>query len=155
MVTCQHLIQKPKATLIFFFKTIFNDSNDSDFDLSIMAGDFNVAPDHNMDTLGYFHVNNPNTRFFIDKMKSLNMITDVFRHKHPDVRKYTFSKKQARNHTKARLDYFLMNDDSLDLVSKVGMGRENSLSDHSPIYLHVNLSKINKGRGFWHLNCVS
>ena len=43
-----------------------------------MAGDFNVAPDHNMDTLGYLHVNNPNSRFFIDKMKSLNMMTDVF-----------------------------------------------------------------------------
>ena len=51
---------------VIFFKTIFNDSNDSDFDLSIMAGDFNVAPDHNMDTLGYLHVNNPNTRFFIN-----------------------------------------------------------------------------------------
>ena len=84
-----------------FFKTIFNDSEDSDFDLSIMAGDFNVAPDHNKDTLGYFHVNNPNTRLFIDRMKSLNMMTDVFRHRHPDVRRYTFSKKQARNHTKA------------------------------------------------------
>ena len=81
------------------------------------------------------------------------MMTDVFRHKHPDARKYTFSKKQARNHTRARLDYFLINDDSLDLVSKVGMGRENSLSDHSPIYLHLNLSKIKKGRGFWRLNC--
>ena len=34
----------------------------------------------------------------------------------------------------------------------MGIGRENSLSDHSPIYLHLNLSKINKGRGFWCLN---
>ena len=42
-----------------------------------MAGDFNVAPDHNMDTLGYLHVNNPNSRFFIDKMKSLNMMSDL------------------------------------------------------------------------------
>ena len=91
-----------------FFKTIFDDKNDSEFDLSIMAGDFNVAPDHNMDTLGYLHINNPNSRFFIDKMKSLNMMTDVFCHKHPDTRKFTFSKKQARNHTKARLDYFLI-----------------------------------------------
>ena len=147
------MIQKSKAILIFFLKTIFDDNNDSEFDLSIMAGDFNVAPDHNMDTLGYLHVNNPNSRFFIDKMKSLNMMSDVFRHKHPDARKFTFSKKQARNHTKARLDYFLINDDSLDLVSKVGMGRENNLSDHCPIYLHFNLSKIKKGRGFWRLNC--
>merc|ERR1711867_54326 len=63
------------------------------------------------------------------------MITDVFRHKHPDTRKFTFS------------------NNSLDLVSKVGMGRENNLSDLCPIFLHFNLSKIKKGRGFWQLNC--
>ena len=84
--TWQRLVQKLKAILMFFFKTIFDDKNDSEFDLSIMAGDFNVAPDHNLDTLGYLHINNPNSRFFINKMKSLNMMTDVFRHKHPDTR---------------------------------------------------------------------
>ena len=135
-----------------FFRAIFDDSNDTEFDLSIMAGDFNVAPDHNLDTLGYLHVNNPNTRSFMNRMKSLNMLTDVFRHQHPDTRKYTFNKKQTRNYTRARLDYFLINDDSLDLVSKVGIGRVNNLSDHSPIFLHLNLSKIKKGRGFWRLN---
>merc|ERR1711888_78627 len=118
-----------------------------------MAGDFNVAPDHNLDTMGYLHINNPNTRFFMNRMKSLNMLTNVFRHQHPDARKYTFNKKQTRNYTRARLDYFLINDDSLDLVSKVGIGRVNNLSDHSPIFLHLNLSKIKKGRGFWRLNC--
>ena len=97
-----------------FFKTIFDDRTDIDYDVTIMVGDFNVAPDHNKDTLGYLHVNNPNTRLFIERMKSLNMLTDAFRHKHPDLRRYSFSKKQARNHTKARLDYFLINDDSLD-----------------------------------------
>ena len=91
--------------------------------------------------------------FFINKMKSLNMMTDVFRHKHPNTQRFTFSKKQTRNHTKARLDYFLVNNDSLDLVSKVGMGRENTLSDHCQIFLHFNLTKIKKGRGFWRLNC--
>ena len=61
-----------------FFKMIFDDSIDLDYDISIMVGDFNVSPDHNKDTLGYLHVNNPNTRRFMDKMKSLNMITDVY-----------------------------------------------------------------------------
>ena len=135
-----------------FFKKLFDDSKDSEFDLVIMAGDFNVAPDHNLDTMGYLHINNPNTRFFINRMKSLNMLTDVFRHQHPDTRKYSFNKKQTRNYTRARLDYFLINNDSLDLVSKVGIERVNSLSDHSPIFLHFNLSKIKKGRGFWRLN---
>ena len=79
-------------------------------------------------------------------------MTDVFRQKHPDSRQYTFHKKQTKNYTRARLDYFLMNDDSLDLVKKVGIGKTSSLSDHRPIYLHIALSKVQKGRGFWRLN---
>ena len=131
-----------------FFKTIFDERTDIDYDVTIMVGDFNVAPDHNKDTLGYLKVDHPNTRLFIERMKSLNMLTDTFRHKHPDLRKFSFNKKQARNYTKAHLDYFLINDDSLDLVTKVGIGRETTLSDHSPIYLHVSFSRVQKGRGF-------
>ena len=77
-----------------FFKTIFDDSLDSDYDIILMVGDFKIAPDHNKDTLGYLHTNNPLTRQFIDRMKSLNMLTDAFRHKHPNLCQYTFNKKQ-------------------------------------------------------------
>ena len=49
-----------------FFKTIFDDKFDIDYDVTIMIGDFNVAPDHNKDTLGYLHINNPNTRRFTE-----------------------------------------------------------------------------------------
>ena len=85
-------------------------------------------------------------------MKALCMLTDVFRHKNPDSRKYTFRKGQAQNYTKARLDYFLMNDDALESVTKVGVGRETALSDHCPVYLHLSFSKVVRGRGFWRLN---
>ena len=68
-----------------FFKTVFDDSMDAEYDVTLMVGDFNVAPDHNMDTMGYLHTNNPNSRRFIDRMKSLNMLTNAFRHKHPDL----------------------------------------------------------------------
>ena len=76
---------------------MFDDSGDDGYDVVLMAGDFNIAPDPNRDTLGYFHVNNPNSRNFIERMKALCMLTDVFRHKNPDTRKYTFSKGQAKN----------------------------------------------------------
>ena len=135
-----------------FFKTIFDDKYDMDYDVTIMVGDFNIAPNHNKDTLGYLQINNPNTRRFIERMRSLNMMTDVYRHKHQNLRQYTFKKKQARNYTRAWLDYFLINDDSLDLVTKVGIGKDTTLSDHRPIYLHISLSKVQKGRGFWRLN---
>ena len=36
---------------IKFFREIFDDSNNSDNDIVMMAGDFNVAPDPNKDTL--------------------------------------------------------------------------------------------------------
>ena len=52
-----------------FFKTIFDDRTDIDYDVTIMIGDFNVAPDHNKDTLGYFQINNPYARQSIDRMK--------------------------------------------------------------------------------------
>ena len=68
-----------------FFKSVFDDSLDSEYDVTMMVGDFNVAPDHNMDTMGYLHENYISTRRFIDRMKSLNMLTDAFRHKHPDL----------------------------------------------------------------------
>ena len=84
-----------KIIQILSWKIIFDHSLDSDYDITLMVGDFNVAPDHNNDRLGYLHNNNPNTRCFIDRMKSLNLLTDVFRHKHPYLRKYTFNKNKS------------------------------------------------------------
>ena len=45
-----------------------------------------------------------------------------------------------------------MNDDDLESVTKVGVGRETALSDQCPIYIHLTLSKVVRGRGFWKLN---
>ena len=46
----------------------------------------------------------------------------------------------------------MINDDSLDLVKKVEIGKETTLSGHRPIFLHISLFKAQKGRGFWRLN---
>ena len=32
------------------------------------------------------------------------------------------------------------------------IGKDTTLSDHRPIKLHISLSKVQKGRGFWTLN---
>ena len=49
-----------------FFKMIFDDSLDTEYEVTIMVGDFNLAPDHNKDNCGYLHSNNPNSRWFMD-----------------------------------------------------------------------------------------
>ena len=38
------------------------------------------------------------------------------------------------------------------MFKKEGIAKETTLSDHKPIYLHIYLSKVQKGRGFWRLN---
>ena len=61
-----------------FFKTVFDDTDNLDFDIKLTMGDFNVAPKHELDMAGYLHVNNPNTRKFLERMIPLNSLTDVF-----------------------------------------------------------------------------
>ena len=88
---------------------------------------------HEQDTAGYLHVNNLNTTKFLERMIPLSNLTYVSRHKHPDLRQYTFHKKRTNNYNRAKLDYFLMNEDSLKMVKKVGIGKACPLSDHRPI----------------------
>ena len=72
--------------------------------------------------------------------------------KKPNARSYTFFRRQTNNYTRARLDFFLLNDNSTHLVKKTGMGKICFLSDHKPIYLHINLTRTQRGRGFWRFN---
>ena len=46
------------------------------------------------------------------------------------------------------MDIYLENDDSLDLVKKVGIGKDTTLSDHRPIYLHIFLAGIQRAGDF-------
>ena len=45
-----------------------------------------------------------------------------------------------------------MNENATDLVKKVGIGKICTLSDHRPIFLHISLNKVQKGRGFGRFN---
>ena len=104
-----------------FFKTVFDDKDEDKYDIRVTVDDFNVAPKHDIDTLGYLHVNNQNTRNFLNRMIPLSNMTDIWRSKNPQARQFTFMKKQTNNFTRSRLDY------STDMVKKVEIGRVCSL----------------------------
>ena len=46
-----------------FFNTIMDDTDAHKF----TVGDFNMAPNHATDTVGYLHINNPNSRELLSK----------------------------------------------------------------------------------------
>ena len=61
-----------------FFKTVFDDKDEDKYDIRVTVGDFNVAPKHDIDTLGYLHVDNQNTRKFLNRMIPLSNLTDIW-----------------------------------------------------------------------------
>ena len=121
-----------------------DDTDEEKYDYRLITGDFNVALQHNLDTLGYLHVNNPNTREFITRQANLSNLVDIWRTRNPNSRQFTFQKKQARNYTRARLDYFLVSENSSEYIKNVLIGQMCSLSDHRPIHLQMSFSKIQK-----------
>ena len=45
-----------------FFQKDFDDANKDQFTHKVIVGAYNVAINHAADTLGYLHINNPNSR---------------------------------------------------------------------------------------------
>ena len=91
---------------------------------------------------------NPWTAFY-------SSLTDIWREKNPMSRQFTYKKRQTNNFTKSRLDLFLLNNNSKEIVRKVGIGWVSTLSDHRPIYIHSMLSRVQRWRGLWRLDCES
>ena len=60
-----------------FFKTVMDDTGDEEYNHRIMAGDYNVALNHEKDTSGYLHVNNPNTREYVTRQANLSNLIDI------------------------------------------------------------------------------
>ena len=113
------------------------------------AGDFNVPLDHDLDTSGYLHTNNNESRRFMKSRIVTNDLADIWRLRNNSVRAYTFDKKQTSNNTKARLDYFLITQTTVRYVTDAQIGRASTLSNHRHVFLTISPSTIPTGQGFW------
>ena len=120
--------------------------DDTDEDINthkFTIGDYNVALNPDTDTVRYLHIN---SRVILTRKINLCNLAH-----YPMRRKYTFNKKQAKNYTRARLDYFLVGENSTEIVKDVLIGCVCRLSDHRPIHLQLSFSKVQKGKGFWRM----
>ena len=76
-----------------------------------------------MDTCGYLHMNNPTSRQLIKTWMATNNLADVWRERNPEKKEFMFDKHQSRNRTKARLDYFLVSKNTIELIMDINIGR--------------------------------
>ena len=99
-----------------------DDTDEEVFEHKFTVGDFFVALNHDTDTTGYLHINNPNTREVLIRKMHLNNMVDIWRERNPLSRQYPFSKKQTKNYTRAQLDYFLVSENSTEFIKKRSCG---------------------------------
>ena len=57
-----------------FFRKVMDDTGDEKYNHRMIAGDYNVALKHDIDTSGYLHVNNPHTREYVTRQANLAIL---------------------------------------------------------------------------------
>ena len=92
---------------------------DPSIEHTIYTGDWNILLSQQMDTHGYLHENNTHNRDFVKAKMIEHELIDTWRLKNPFETKFTFMKKQARNTTKARLDFVLISPQTLGYMESV------------------------------------
>ena len=115
----------------------------------ILAGDFNIVLNPDMDAYNYIHLNNPNARErVINIMADYNLI-DCWRENNLDINEYTWFRRNPIK--KARLDLFLVSEYLyMDITTtKILPGYR---TDHSLIYLSLELGTFKQGRSYWKFN---
>ena len=105
-----------------------------------------------MDTQGYLHENNTQSRDFVRSKMIKYDLKEVWRDRNPHATNYTFTKKQAKNVTKARLDFLLTSPNTAGYIEAIRIDGYTGLSDHRSFSFTIAKNKIKNGPGFWPFN---
>ena len=117
---------------------------------TIICGDLNLVLNPDLDCDKYKHINNPKSRQKLFEILEIFDLKDTFRQLHPNLRRYTWRRKTPLR--QARLDYFLISNTMHDIVTQCSIN-PSYRSDHSSIHIRLKLSRFQRGRGVWKLNC--
>ena len=115
----------------------------------IIAGDFNLVMDPELDLMNYKHLNNPKARKEVLKLMDELNLKDIFREMYPTLIRYSWRKRNPLK--QARLDFFLISESLLSLTTCVQYD-SSYRSDHSPAVISLKLNEFIRGKGFWKFN---
>lgn len=115
----------------------------------ILAGDFNLILNPELDSFNYVNLNNPNSRDIVFTIiRDFNLI-DCWRENNLESKQYTWFRKNPIK--KARLDFFLLSETLYTDINctKILPGYR---TDHSLIYIELKFGKFKKGISYWKFN---
>ena len=119
-------------------------------DYTMICGDLNLTLEPELDSYNYKHVNNPLSHGILWDTMSIFNLQDAFRTMHPTSKYFTWFRKNPIK--QARLDFFIVSDTMLDLVTDCNI-KPGYRSYYSSIELNVKLNNFNRGNGVWKFNC--
>ena len=137
----------------FYEEEVFEVLDTETYDNVIMAGDWNVFLNPNLDQK---HYRNPEkyrskTREAIKSKMRTHSLSDVYREQNPTTSEYTF-KDRAGSNTHSRLDYFLVDQETASYTTKTSIEPITYPFDHSEITITVDYDTVMRGPGFWKFN---
>ena len=138
----------PNRDTPLWYKTLFSNTSNVDADYTVYVGDWNVCL-KDIDFYNYNTLRNPKSNSVINENIEKLGLVDIWRLQNSETKKYTWGTKNPFK--RARLDYFLINEDLLSLCPDAKI-HSSYKSDHNVISLEINISKNEKGRGSWKLN---
>ena len=116
---------------------------------NILCGDWNLILNNLLDCVNYTGINNPLARKRVLEMCSDLDLVDVWRIHNPHTQRFTW--RQHKTLKQSRLDFFLL---SSELQSKLLSCdiKPGYRTDHSIIDITLDLTKIERGSGYWKFN---
>lgn len=142
---------KPIEQKVFLDRTKEKLSPYMDEDI-LIGGDFNVCIEPAMDKKGGVEESQSVVAKALISLQEEFQLTDIWRSRHPNLKRFTRRERTVGGYVQSRLDYWLV---SLHLQYRIGKvvitpGRR---SDHSLVSLEWELQNTPKrGRGFWKFN---
>lgn len=133
-----------------FFEVIYSkiQSRGDVCDQLIIVGDLNTVLNTKIDRKGNkvsnYHPQALNA--ILDIMESLDLI-DIWRLRNPEATRYTWRRARQASH----IDYFLISFSITSTVTRVVIA-DRFRSDHQLISIHLMLSEIPRGPGYWKFN---
>ncbi len=132
-----------------FFENCLNLVDEFDNISKIIAGDFNLVLDLDLDKKGGAPVTHFNARDTLKSYMENNDIIDIWRLQHPDARVFTW--KRSKPPIFCRLDMILISEDLMGDIENTGI-LPGYRSDHSLVMIDYNSTSQSRGKGFWKLN---
>ena len=133
-----------------FFERIFANLQKVAKDHVIIGGDFNLVLNTDLDRHNSKY-NNVHAANYVNAFIDSFNVTDIWRDRNQNDRKYSWFRKSVNGWCASRLDFFLTSLGIASMVTDIHMVAD-CKTDHSLVEMTVENNEFKRGPGIWRLN---